>query len=391
MPPPARVAVNAMLLDSAGGFRSAGIHRYLLGLLAALPATGTDVVAFTADPTATAALPGVDVRPVGSWARVRPLRILWEQTVLPLAARRAGAAVIHGGAYAVPRISGLPRVVTVHDLSFFRVPDTLPAMQAAYLRAATRQAVRSADAIIAVSRFTARELEDVLAVEPSRIHVVPNGIDANAPVPTASQVSTLRDRLKLPVGYLLAVGTLQPRKNIATLLAAYAKLVASLPDAPDLVVAGSPGWGNVSVRGAAQSLGIGRRVHTPGFVPDADLAALYAGARLFAMPSLYEGFGLPALEAMAAGVPVVVSQASSFPEIVGDAGLTVPPLEVDAWAAALRRLVEEPDLARRLGDSGRERAATFTWQRAAEATAQVYRGVAGTATRPTLEVDHGRV
>jgi len=388
---PPRIGFNALLMSASGDFRAAGLHRYTHAMLQALAdEPGIAVSAYTADASARATLPAaIDVRPAPALARRRAGRIVWEQLGLPVALVRAKARLYHGAAYAMPALCPVPAVVTVHDLSFIRMPGAFPPLQARYLRLATSVSARRAAALIAVSEFTGRELVRLLGVPAERVHVVPNGCDPRCrPLPPAD-VAAFRARAGLPERFILAVGTLQPRKNLETLLRAYALLrrdwdanrgnghagdeAAGAP--PALVVAGAPGWGRVDVRAHAAGLGVAEHLYLPGFVPEADLPALYNAALCLAFPSRYEGFGLPALEAMACGTPVVVSDATSLPEVVGDAGLRVPPDDVAGWAAALLHLATDAPARRALAERGPARATGFTWQRAASQTAAVWRTV----------------
>jgi glycosyltransferase involved in cell wall biosynthesis len=308
-------------------------------------------------------------------------RIAWEQFALPLALRRAGVTVSHGAAYAMPRFAPVPSVVTVHDLSFFRVPSAFPAAQGAYLRRTLRHSVRHAAAMIAVSEFTRRELMSMLGADPARIHVVPNGLDDHfKPAPPAA-CTLFRAQAGLPERYILSVGTIQPRKNLGLLLEAYAALRQRLPDAPDLVVAGAPGWGDSALAERAGALGIASHVHLPGFVSADDLPLLYAAATVFALPSRYEGFGLPVLEAMACGIPTVVASGSSLTEVAGDAALVAGPDDVASWVDALYTLLHDPARAARLAAAGQRQAARFTWRDAARGTSDVYHAVLARAAR----------
>ncbi len=377
-PAPTRIGLNALLLSLSDDHRAAGIHHYIVALLDALGRRDdVAVTAFTAERRARAAVPAsIALAWAPGWTRQRALRIAYEQLALPLALRRRRAQVFHSAAYAMPVVGAPPSVVTVHDLSFVRLPGTFPARQARYLAAATRHAVRHAQAIIAISDFTRRELIDGLGADPARIHVVPNGVDAAFRPAAAPDVAAYRRRAGLPERFVLSVGTLQPRKNYGVLLRAWAAMrdaPGAAGDAPPaLVIAGAPGWGDSDIGALAERLGVRGDVILPGFVAAADLPLLYAAATVCAVPSRYEGFGLPAIEAMACGTPVVVSDAGSLPEVVGDAGLTVDPDDVAGWAAALGALLADParraDLARR----GRAQAARFTWDRTAELTVAAY-------------------
>jgi glycosyltransferase involved in cell wall biosynthesis len=391
--PPTRIGFNAALLSLDRGYRAAGIHRYIVALLRALAhEPSVQVTAFVPDLGARALLPAAVQLRRASWRVARPLgRLAWEQLVLPVALARARVDVCHGPAHAMPAACPCPAVVTVHDLSFFRTPRAFPRAQGFYLRAATRLSVRRAAALIAVSAFTARELVALLGAPAARVHVVPNGVDPMFRPVTPDEVDRVRARLALPAHFLLTVGTLQPRKNLGTLLAGYAALSAASPATPDLVIAGGSGWGGVAPEAEAARLGIGDRVHVLGYVDDADLPALYRGADVLAYPSRYEGFGLPALEAMACGTPVAVADAASLPEVTGDAAIHVDPDDPSAWAVALGALLADDARRGALVEAGLARAARYTWSRAARETAGVYAHVlAPRAVPASPESQHGR-
>jgi len=376
-PPPLRLGFNAALLSLSHDYRAAGIHRYITALLDALAGcNGLSLTLFVAGPAARDVArerwPAADVRAAPALVARPAGRIVWEQAGLPLALARAGVDLLHGPAHAIPAACPVPAVVTVHDLSFFRLPEAFPRAQGAYLRAATRQAVRLAAAVIAVSEFTRRELIDLLGVHPARIQVVPNGCDPTCRPLPGDAVESWRARVGLPPRFVLALGTRQPRKNLGTLVEAYARLRARRPDAPDLVIAGAPGWGADDVGRRVDRLGLAAHVHRVGYVPAADLPYLYNAAALLAFPSWYEGFGLPVVEAMACGTPVVVAAASSLPEVAGSAGIAVPPGDVDGWTLAMDAVLSDADRAATLRSAGLARAARFTWRRAALATLAIY-------------------
>lgn len=380
--PPLRVGINAALLSPTGDYRAAGLHRYLSGLLGALAARedlALTVWAPGGAPQAGVVAAAERVRwrraPAGGGAAGR---IGWEQTGLPLALVRERSAVFHGPAHAMPLLSGAPAVVTVHDLSFVRLPWAFPPAQGWYLRAAMRLAARRARRLIAVSDFTRRELMAVYGLPAERVTVVANGIDpAFRPLPP-EQVAAWRAARGLPETFVLAVGTLQPRKNLGVLLEAWPLLRQALgAQPPALVIAGAPGWGDTDLGAQAYRLGIADAVRFPGFVPQEDLPYLYNAATALALPSRYEGFGLPVAEALACALPALVAEGSSLTEVAGDAALAAPPDQPAAWAAGLARLLQDADLRERLKALGPRQAAGFRWERAAAETAGVYGEVAG--------------
>jgi glycosyltransferase involved in cell wall biosynthesis len=216
---------------------------------------------------------------------------------------------------------------------------------------------------------------ELLGIDPARISVTHLGVDARFRPPDPEERAAFLQRQQLVRPYILAVGTLEPRKNLPGLLRAYARLAPEVPH--DLVLVGAEGWLTGEIHATLEKLRLGGRVRMTGFVADDDLPHWYGGADLFAFASLYEGFGLPVVEAMACGVPVVTSNVSSLPEVAGDAAVLVDPADVDAIADGLRRVLTDTDLARRLRHSGLKRAARFTWEQTAARTVAVYREVAG--------------
>jgi len=252
--------------------------------------------------------------------------------------------------------------VTIHDLSFLRHPETFPAKLRAYLERAVPRSAERADGILTDSEATRRDVIELLGVAPERVTTVLLGV-SGAFTPTAAPGEREILRAKYGLGdrpTVLAVGTVQPRKNYERLIEAVDRVRASLD--VDLVIAGKPAWLSESVLEAAATRD---HVRILGFVDDADLPALYRQAAVLAFPSLYEGFGLPPLEAMACGTPVVASSASSVPEAVGDAGLLLDPRDTALWADALSTVLTDADLRADMAVRGLAHAATFTWTRAA--------------------------
>ena len=323
----------------------------------------------------------VETPPPRADQRYLPGRRAWTHTRLFGEMWRHSPDVLFVPAHVLPVVLPCPSVVTVHDLGYLVFPDAHPRRQRIYLDWTTRHHVRHATRIVADSAATADDLVTRYRADPARLSVIHLGVDDGIRRAPPASVDALRARLGLATErpYLLHVGTLQPRKNLARLLQAFQRVAAARADL-DLVVAGSAGWGDEDLPGVAEGLGLARRVHFSGYVPRSDLPALYSGAVALVHPSLYEGFGLTLLEAMACGTPVLASGTSSLPEVVGDAGLLFDPLDVGGMAAAIARVVGDADLRARLGDLGRQRACAFTWERCAAATLRVLEEA---AARPT--------
>ncbi len=263
--------------------------------------------------------------------------------------------------HVIPLVCPVPAVATIHDVGYLWYREAYSPLRWTLLHLGTLWNVRAARRLVVDSEATARDLTTHFGVAPERLRVAYLG----GPEPRVVDPSDVLARYALPPRYLLFVGTLQPRKNLNRALRAFAiaRQATRLPLA--LVLAGQPGRDAPRLRGMVAALGLENDVRWLGYVPDADRPALFAGATAFVFPSLYEGFGLPALEAMAWGTPVLASSAGSLPEVVGDAGLLVDPYDVDELARAMERLLDDAALRERLIEAGRRRAATFTWERCA--------------------------
>lgn len=263
-------------------------------------------------------------------------------------------------------------VVTVYDLSFLLFPGRLSAARRFYLRNFTALTCRRALRVLAISHSTAKDLTRLLGVNPDNIDVTPLGYDRSVfrPLPAAT-IAQFAARKGLPARFWLYVGTLEPRKNLAMLLRAYARLPRS--QRPPLLLVGGKGWMTDDVFATIEREGLGDSVRHVGFVPAADLPLWYNSAEAFLYPSLYEGFGLPVLEAMACGTPVVTADLSSMPEVVGDAGLCLPPQDSEAWTDALVHIEQSSDWREEARERGLKRAQRFSWERAAALTLDCYR------------------
>ncbi len=289
-----------------------------------------------------------------------------------------GCAVVHATSHAaVPPVRGGQRlVVTIHDLAFDVSPELFPATWRWLYRAGVRAAVRRAGAIITPSAATARDLHERYAVDPSRVHVIPL---ASSLAASGGDAAATIAPLGVRPPFVLFAGTLEPRKNVERLIRAYRRVAAGgLPHA--LVLAGPDGWGVGAIAAEIDAGGAGTVIRL-GRVEPADLDALYRAADVVAYPSLYEGFGLPVVEAMARGVPVVTSRVSSIPEVGGDAVVYVDPADEGSIADGLERVLRDEALSADLRRRGPERASGFSWEATARATLDVYRRLAGESAK----------
>jgi glycosyltransferase involved in cell wall biosynthesis len=273
-----------------------------------------------------------------------------------------------------------PMVLTVHDLSWIRHPETHPAERVRAMDKYFEPGLRRAQVVLTDSEFVKREIVEVFGIAPDRIRAIPIGMD---PIFRPLAADELRPVLNThglrPGGYLLNVGTLEPRKNLERTVRAYAALPPNMRAEFPLVIVGASGWRTQGIESVIGPLVARGEVKVLGYLARDELAAVTAGAAAMAYPSLYEGFGLPPLEAMGCGVPVIASTASSLPEVVGDAGLLVDPLDVDAIAGAMHTMLEDADLRSRLSARSIERAARFTWDACAAQTFAAYRDALATS------------
>ncbi|MDW8067965.1 MAG: glycosyltransferase family 1 protein [Anaerolineae bacterium] len=368
---PIHVALNAHLLSGDLSYRSAGVHQYISHLLVHLPQAGCRVTAFV----------GPRSMPVAQafslhyrrtlWPTHRPAaRVLWEQLAQGRALQAVGADLVHGPVFVGPLAAPCPVVITVHDLSFLRYPHLFRPANRLYLRLFTRLSVRRARRVIAVSNHAARETVRLLGVAREKLRVVYHGVDPIfRPLPP-EEVAAFRARRGLPERFVLFVGTLEPRKNLVRLIEAFAR--AGVDAGADLVLVGARGWYDEEVFAAVERWRLSSRVHFPGYVPNDELPLWYNAAWVFAYPSLYEGFGLPILEAQACGTPVLTSSVSALPEAAGNGALMVDPYDPEAIADGLHRLLTDRMLREELRQRGLEHATRFSWARTAAETVAVY-------------------
>jgi glycosyltransferase involved in cell wall biosynthesis len=358
--------------------QGAGIGRYTRGLVGALADIGCDdqYVLFCAGgrPSRAAWPPNFRVR--CSAIPSRWLNAAWNRLGIPLHAEvlTGNCDLFHSPDFVLPPLRAARGIVTVHDLSFMRLPSCADPALRAFLERSVPRAVGAARLVLADSWNTRKDLIDLLQVHPDKVTVVAAGVDKIfSPVTDSDRLDQARTRYRLPDRFLISVGTLEPRKNYARLISAFARMRKQTGLPHQLVIVGRPGWLFDEIHERVRVEGMGEYVHFLGFVPDVDLAALYTLADLMVFPSLYEGFGIPPLEAMACGTPVVSSDNSSLPESVGTAALTVNAEDTEGISDAIGQVLCDDNFRARLIELGRTRAAQFTWHSAARGLLAAYR------------------
>ncbi len=365
-----RICINAQLLSGGADYRRAGIHQYISQVLRHLPHDRNQTqIVFTQQKSALAAYPGLEVLPT-RWPTERRLaRILWEQTVWPWLASRHNLDLLHAMAFVTPILATCPTVVTVYDLSFIKFPDQFPTLQQLYLSSQTARSCRKARRVITISESSRQDVQRFFDVPNDHILVAPPGVDgAYRPLPE-NEVTQFRQRKGLPERFILHVGTLQPRKNIPLLINALAKIPQQ---DVGLFLVGGKGWQYDEIFARVEQLNLQDRVHFTGYVPDEELPFWYNAAALFAFPSVYEGFGMPVVEAMACGTAVVAANCSSIPEAGGEAALYFDPQSVESLVNRLTAVLDNPDICATMQAKGIQQAQKFSWTRASEITTLAY-------------------
>ena len=368
------VGLNAHLLSLSQDYRGAGANWYIYHMLRHLPAADPALryTAFTSAPRFSPPAGMRIHRP--RWSTATPLgRITWEQAVAPLALRREQVDLLHAMAFVAPLLAPCPTVVTIFDLSFVFYPQAFKPFKRLYLQLMTRLSAHRARRVIAISEHTRRDVITCLGVSATNVCAVPCGVDPTLTPVSPAEAATFRRDRGLPERFVLFLGTIEPRKNVPHLIDAFADLTATDLSDTYLIIAGGRGWMAESAFARVEERGVQDRVRFVGYVPEAEKRLWYGAATCFCYPSLYEGFGLPPLEAMACGTPVIVSNSSSLPEVVGDAGMIVPPDDRPALREALHKLLSDPRLREQLRAKGLARARRFSWAEAARQTARVYR------------------
>ena len=360
----------------------AGIGRYtrvLAGELLKMKSPDDDVRLFYLDflRRGVVDIPGATATP----SRILPgaiLQRLWRTVGFPPFDLLSGPAdLFHFTNFLRPPLRKGRSVVTIFDMSFERFPQFAEAKNLRNLRRGIRQTAAKADAIITISDFSAREIVEFLPEARGKIFPIPLGISPDFAPASEEAVAELRAKTGLERPYILAVGTIEPRKNLMFLIDVFEEMGRdSALEGLDLVIAGAPGWRCMDILDRFATSPRAARIHYMQYVPDGALAALYTGAAVLAVPSHYEGFGFPPLEAMACGTPVVSSAGGSLPEVLGDAAVIVPGFDPAAWKTALGQAANDAALRASLIAKGIARAASYRWRRTAEETWKVYRGEA---------------
>jgi glycosyltransferase involved in cell wall biosynthesis len=293
--------------------------------------------------------------------------------------RRNPVDVLHVQ-FTAPPFSPCPVVVSIHDLSFEHLPQTFKWRSRKQLRITVRRTARQASQVIALSEYARNDIVKTYEVSPDKISVIPlAAADHFRPIRDEEELQRVRQTYGIEGEYMLSVGAIQPRKNLGRLVAAYSHLRGAKPEGklPKLVLAGKCAWLYDETLRAIKELELSDSIILTGYVPESDLPALYSAALCFVYPSYFEGFGLPPLEAMQCGVPVIVGDRTSLPEVVGDAGVLVDPFDVNALAAAIEKVISDSNLRAKLSVQGLARAKLFEWRETARQTLAVYQKAAG--------------
>jgi glycosyltransferase involved in cell wall biosynthesis len=306
-------------------------------------------------------------------------RLIWEQTLFPQLVKKSGVNLLHSLHYTRPMKLPCASVVTFHDMTFFLYPELHTRAKRLFFPLAIRASARRADALIAVSESTRQDVIRVLGISPEKIITIQSGVDpAFRPINDTVAKGKIAEKYDLPERFILYVGLIEPRKNLPMLISAFKRFIDSGKDYK-LVLVGSYGWMYEKLLKQINNLDLEGMIYFTGYVSQEDLPLVYNLSSLFVYPTIYEGFGLPVLEAMACGVPVITTDVSSLPEIVGEAGMLVPVNDVEALYGAMIAVLGDEDVRRKMINKGMQRAAKFTWEQTAKLTFQVYQQVMRTS------------
>ncbi len=369
------IGFNAHLLSAARTYRAAGIKIYIHNLLLNITELDRQIryTVFLSDRRALADHPSLQLELSHLPTTTSPVaRILWEQLVQPIEVIRLGIDLLHSLAFVQPLLRPCLSVVTIHDLSFILFPASFRRLNRLYLSHLTRLSVKEADMVIAVSQNTKRDLVRLFGLDEEKVCVIYHGTNESFQPIASHPLENFRKRRGLPESFILFVGTMEPRKNLERLLEAFAQVKKDSKLPHKLVIAGPRGWFSEKTLAAAERLGLEDEVLFSGYIPQKELPFWYNAAQAFVYPSLYEGFGLPVMEAMACGVPVITSNTSSLPEVVGEAGVKIDPYSVEELSRALQEVLTNKDLRSALIDKGLAQAKKFSWRKAAQETLAAY-------------------
>jgi len=371
------VAINALQVVNRSG-----TGYYTRRMIELIPGASSDLryliflpISFRANPLCEKLRETPNVRLKFVPAATQLQRVIFEQLILPRLLSKAKADLLHSLAFVAPAYLRQKSVVTVHDLAFKLFPETLTRLRRLYLGKATERSVRCADRVIAVSHAVRSDIVRRLSVLPERVVVTPEGGFESAGLAPRLKSRYLARLLGWDGDYILFMGTMEPRKNLKRLLAAFSMLRKRYEPKCKLVIVGRKGWLTQGIQHELVEKAIERDVVFTGFLPDSVVISLMQDASVFVMPSLYEGFGLPLVTAMTCGTPIAASNAGAIPEVVGEAGLSFDPYDTEAIAEGMRRILSSPSLAEKLVRAGKRRHRQFSWVKCARETVEVYRDV----------------
>jgi len=368
------IGINAHLLSGTSGYRRAGIHHYIGQLLSNLPTIDGELnfTVYTNNKESLKLTSAMRVLASRWPTSQRVVRIFWEQLAWPILAASSQVDLLHSLAFVTPILTRRKTIVTVFDLSFIYFPDKFPSIQRAYLTTQTRRSCRQARRVVAISESGRLDIHRQFNVPLDRIDVVYPGVDSAFYPRQASEVEDFKRSNKLHKPYILHVGTLQPRKNIPTLIDAFRNL--DRQDF-DLVLVGGKGWLYEEIFNRVRQGGLADQVRFIGYVTDQDLPLWYNGAAMVVLPSEYEGFGLPAAQAMACGTPVIASNVSAFPEVTGGAALLFDPYDISALADHIQTVLDDKEITATMQAKGFDQVQKFSWRKAGRKMYDIYEKV----------------
>ncbi len=365
------IGINAHLLSGQRGYRRAGIHHYISQLLNNLPLDNDqfEITIFSNNSDDLTNWPANKIAP-SRWRTDNPLiRIAWEQIVWPSILSDHNIDLLHSMAFVTPVRSPCPTIVTVYDLSFIYFPEQYPLLKRLYLTNLTRRSCQKAKRIVTISEAGRQDVHHQFGIALDKIDVVPPGVDSSFVPLSESEVKAFREHQQLPKQFVLHVGTLQPRKNLLILIEAMAQI--KRPEIT-LVLAGGKGWYYKDIFARVQKLGLENQVRFTGYVSETDLPLWYNAASMLIYPSFYEGFGMPALEAMACGTPVVVANNSSLPEVVGEAGRLFDPDDIQALAEHIVTVLDDQEIVATMRQKGMKQARLYNWSESGQKLNSIY-------------------